>query len=155
MHIVSADQHGEFNDLLIVVMRLQTREHGVGDFDIHRHGAGIGEQRAVRGLEQTGVFTTVEGGDLLRRDAARGRVFRGVDLKLIVRTVQLRYEQDGQFARLIVKRCVKADGVVEGLPRFGDRRAVQQQAVEVDQLAAARTFEFANQRGEGAVIFGD
>ena len=131
-----------YNDQQIVELTVL-----IGAYNMHT--------RVARGLEQTGVFTTVEGGDLLRRDAARGRVFRGVDLKLIVRTVQLRYEQDGQFARLIVKRCVKADGVVEGLPRFGDRRAVQQQAVEVDQLAAARTFEFANQRGEGAVIFGD
>ncbi len=52
VHVVGADQHRQLDDLALVEVLAQLREHGIRHVDLARHGVGIGERRALALVEE-------------------------------------------------------------------------------------------------------
>ena len=80
MHVISTDQHREFDDLTLAEMALQFFLDRVRNLDVQRHGVRIGERGALRRAEKFMVFPVLDGGDLLRAQTFLGRVDGAVGL---------------------------------------------------------------------------
>jgi len=73
----------------------------------------------------------------LRRRATGSAKLRCMVMELVVRAVQGRHRTDGHFPQAGVERELGANGPQVSVPASGQRRAMQQHSVEVQQSPAA------------------
>ncbi len=148
VHVVGPDQHGQFDDLALVEMRFEVVEHGIRNANLGGHGVGVGERRALARVE---VF---RGAPVGERVAFRhGQSFgdgeqRHVLLDHVGDAIEVADADDGDLAQPAVELGLPARRADQVEPCLRQRRAVQQQLVDIDQHAAPARAQDAHQLGQ-------
>ena len=156
VHVVGADQHGQFHDPAIVEMRLELCEDGIRHDDLARHAVGISQHRALARVEKIRPAPVLQGLAFCQREPVRQRQRRHMLAQHVLRPGEIAQADDHDLAQPPVERGFPAHriGMVE--PAFRQRRSIEQHAVDVDQLAAPAGTEFLDQaRKLGMCMFLD
>ena len=147
MHVVSADQDGKLHDLPLVEMPPQVREHIVRHSDVARHRIGEGKRGAFAFAEQGRGAPIGQRVAFRKRHTVRQRQRGDVLHQAILRVVHIGDADDDDLAQPAIERRLPAHGVEKIEPGRGQRWAVQEQSVNIQQIAAAAAADLFDKLG--------
>ena len=134
--------------LAFAIVLAHRREHLVGHRDVERHGVGERERGALGRAEQLRLVPLRQRRALLDRDAVGEGELRHMLVEHVVDAVEMGDADDDDLAQPAAQPRLPAHGADMIEPGFGERRAVQEELVDVEERARAAGANLGDQRGE-------
>src|SRR5262245_30068317 len=131
---------------------LDLGEDGVGHRDIAGHGIGIGEHGALARAEEFGSTPVRERVAFLERKPVGERQGRHVLAQDVLRAGEMTHADDHDLAQSAGKRRLPSHGIGVIEPALGERRAVEQHAINIDQSAASAGAKFFDEPSEFGML---
>ena len=154
VHVVAADQHGQLDDLAFGKMVAKGLKNLVRNVDVLGHGVGEGQRGALLFAEMIGAPPGFQRGARLR---AQGLGFgQGAHMlaERVFGAVQVADADDDNLAQAAIQFGLPSDCVVEIEPGAAERRALQQEFVDINKRAAPGAANIRGQLGEGGIAIG-